>query len=119
VSPAAATSSTDGGMMCSPRLPPTRMSPKFGESQTYLCIVDSGVGVFLPVTAPRQDGIHVDLNLSAASTPLSPRVLPSEALNTHPVNYKFKKVMKEELFSTGHVENERRRKTSEPILEKN
>jgi hypothetical protein len=40
------------------------MSPEFGESQTYPCTVDSGVGVFSPVTTPRQDRVHVDLNLA-------------------------------------------------------
>jgi hypothetical protein len=41
------------------------MSPEFGESQTYPCTVDGGVGVFSPMTAPRQDGAHnVDLNLA-------------------------------------------------------
>jgi hypothetical protein len=39
------------------------MSTEFGESQTYPCTVDGGVGVFSPVTAPRQDRVHVDLNL--------------------------------------------------------
>jgi hypothetical protein len=39
------------------------MSPEFGESQTYSCTVDGAVGVFSPVTAPRPDGVHVDLNL--------------------------------------------------------
>jgi hypothetical protein len=32
-SPAAARGGTDGGIVCSPRLPPSRMSPEFGESQ--------------------------------------------------------------------------------------
>jgi hypothetical protein len=39
------------------------MSPEFGESQTYPCTVDGGVGVFSPMTAPRPDGVHVDLNV--------------------------------------------------------
>jgi hypothetical protein len=44
-SPVAARSGTDGSMLFSPRLPLPRMSPEFGESQTYLCTVDGGVGV--------------------------------------------------------------------------
>jgi hypothetical protein len=39
------------------------MSPEFGESQTYPCTGDGGVGVFSSVTAPRLDGVHVDLNI--------------------------------------------------------
>jgi hypothetical protein len=36
------------------------------------------------------------------------------------MNYKFEKVMKEEIFYAGHIEEMKiRRKTSEPILEKN
>jgi hypothetical protein len=38
------------------------MSPEFGESKTYPCTFDGGV--FSPVIAPRQDGVHVDLNQS-------------------------------------------------------
>jgi hypothetical protein len=52
------------------------MSPEFGESQTYLCTADGGVGVFSPVTASRQDGVHVDLNLdyTASESPNMRRV---------------------------------------------
>jgi hypothetical protein len=39
------------------------MSPEFGESQTYPCTGDGGVGVFSSVTSPRPDGVHVDLNV--------------------------------------------------------
>jgi hypothetical protein len=52
-----------GCMLFLPRLPPSRMSLEFGESQTYPCTGDGSVGVFLPVTAPRPDGVHVDLNV--------------------------------------------------------
>jgi hypothetical protein len=62
-SPMTAHSSTDDSMVFSPRLPPSRMSPEFGESQTYPCTDDGGVGVFSPVTSPRPDGVHVDLNV--------------------------------------------------------
>jgi hypothetical protein len=62
-SPVAARSGTNGSMLFSPRLPPSRMSPKFGESQTYPCTVDDGVGVFSQVTVPRPDRVHVDLNV--------------------------------------------------------
>jgi hypothetical protein len=62
--PAAAQSGINGGILCSPRLPPSRMSPEFRERQTYPCTVHGGVGVFSPVTAPRQDEVYnVDLNL--------------------------------------------------------
>jgi hypothetical protein len=47
------------------------MSLEFGKSQTYPCTVDGGIGVFSPVTAPRQDGVHnVDLNLSYTASEL-------------------------------------------------
>jgi hypothetical protein len=47
------------------------MSPEFGESQTYPCTGDGGVGVFSPVTAPRPDGVHVDLNVDYTVSELS------------------------------------------------
>jgi hypothetical protein len=53
---AAAKSGTDGGMICSQRLPLSRMSPEFGKSQVYPCTVEGGVGVFSLVTAPQGGG---------------------------------------------------------------
>jgi hypothetical protein len=70
LSPAAARSGIDGGILCLPRMPPSCMSPKFGESQMYPCTIDGGVGVFSPVTAPRLDGVHVDLNLDYTASEL-------------------------------------------------
>jgi hypothetical protein len=54
------------------------MSPQLGESQTYLCTGDGGVGLFSPVTAPRPDGVHVDLNVDyTASEPPDMRCTPN------------------------------------------
>jgi hypothetical protein len=60
--PAVARSGTNGGRIYSPRLTLSRMLPEFGESKTYPRTIDGGF--FSLVTAARQDGIHVDLNLS-------------------------------------------------------
>jgi hypothetical protein len=57
-------------MMCSPRLPPSRMLPEFGENQAYPCTVKGDVGMFSPMTAPRHNGVHVDLNLSYTASEL-------------------------------------------------
>jgi hypothetical protein len=46
-----------------PRLPSSRLSPEFGESQTYPCTIDDGVSVFSLVTTPRPDRVHVDVNV--------------------------------------------------------
>jgi hypothetical protein len=52
------------------------MSPEFGESQTYPCTTDGGGGVSSPVIAPRQDGVHVKINLAytASESPDMPRI---------------------------------------------
>jgi hypothetical protein len=54
------------------------MSLEFGESQTYTCTGDSGVGVFSPVAAPHPDRVHVNLNLDyTASEYLDMRRIPN------------------------------------------
>jgi hypothetical protein len=83
-------------MLFSPRLMPSRMSPEFGESQTYQCTSDGGMGVFSPVTAPRPDGVHVDLNVDYTASELPDlRRAPSCSLisgASHPVGNPKRKV---------------------------
>jgi hypothetical protein len=70
------TSGTDGGKSSSPRLPMSRMSSEFGESQTYPRTFDDDV--FSLVIAAGQDGVHVDINLSyTASVSPDMRCIPN------------------------------------------
>jgi hypothetical protein len=62
---AAERSGTDGGRSCLPRLPPSRISLEFSESQQYPRTFDGGI--FSPVTAARQD--MVSTSISTYPTP--------------------------------------------------
>jgi hypothetical protein len=65
------------------------MSPEFGESQTYPRTFEGGV--FSPVIAPWQDGVHVDLKLSSAASEL-PNMHRVMAYRLHPVGNPKRKV---------------------------